>query len=112
MTTSSHNNIDKSSNNGSNDLLSKTADDHQYNIGKLTSSDMRVESDSMGDIEVPADHYWGSSNTEITCPCHRIFRQFPMILAIFWVERFGQICLPSHRTRYKVDPLLRPAFSI
>ena len=60
MTSSSDNNLDKSSNNSSNGLLSRTADDHKYNIGIRASSGMRIESDSMGDIEVPADHYWGA----------------------------------------------------
>src|SRR3954454_12682010 len=60
MTNSSDNNLDKSSNNSSNGLLPRTADDHKYNTGIRASSGMRIESDSMGDIEVPADHYWGA----------------------------------------------------
>jgi fumarate hydratase, class II len=60
MMTSSDNNIDKSSNNSSNGVLPRTADDHQYNIGIRALSGMRIESDSMGNIEVPANHYWGA----------------------------------------------------
>jgi fumarate hydratase class II len=60
MISSSDNNIDKFSNNSNNGLLPRTADDHKYNTGIRASSAMRIESDSMGDIEVPADHYWGA----------------------------------------------------
>lgn len=54
MTTSSHK--DKSTNGG--DRWS-AVNDHQHNIG-LGVSGFRIESDSMGTIEVPADHYWGA----------------------------------------------------
>ena len=57
MTTSSSN-TDKSTNN-SNEPAWKTIDDQLYNIGTQASG-VRIESDSMGDIEVPADHYWGA----------------------------------------------------
>jgi fumarate hydratase, class II len=60
MMTSSDNNIDKSSNNSSNKLPQRTGDDHQHNIGIGASSGTRLESDSMGSIEVPANHYWGA----------------------------------------------------
>ena len=34
---------------------------HHDNVDSGTqASDFRIESDSMGDIEVPADHYWGA----------------------------------------------------
>src|SRR5919106_803275 len=60
MTSSTNNNIDKFSNNSRNGLLPRTANDNnQYNTG-LQAPGMRIESDSMGDIEVPADHYWGA----------------------------------------------------
>ena len=45
---------------GSNEVLPRTTDNHQHNIGTGASSGMRLESDSMGNIEVPADHYWGA----------------------------------------------------
>src|ERR687886_792382 len=60
MISSSDSNINKFSNNSNNGLLPRTADDHKYNTGIRASSGMRIESDSMGDIEVPADHYWGA----------------------------------------------------
>ena len=69
MTSSSDNNLDKSSNNSSNGLLPRTADDHKYNIGIRASSGMRIESDSMGDIEVPADHYWGAQTQRSLLGC-------------------------------------------
>lgn len=52
-------NVKKSSNNSNNEPAPMAEDDHQYKIG-IQASGMRVESDSMGDIEVPADHYWGA----------------------------------------------------
>src|ERR687887_34916 len=60
MISSSDNNIDKFSNNSNNGLLPRTADDHKYNTGIRASSGMRIESDSLGNIEVPGDHYWGA----------------------------------------------------
>src|ERR687886_2736006 len=60
MISSSDSNINKFSNNSNNGLLPRTADDHKHNTGIRASSSMRIESDSMGDIEVPADHYWGA----------------------------------------------------
>jgi len=33
-----------------------------------------------------------------------------VILAVLWVVCLSQICLPSHRTRYKVDLLLPIGF--
>src|SRR6476660_1315128 len=52
-------NVKKSSNNSNNEPAQMAEDDHQYKIG-IQASGMRVESDSLGDIEVPADHYWGA----------------------------------------------------
>ena len=39
-------------------------------------AEMRIEKDSMGEVEVPAEHYWGAqtpvSYTHLTLPTKRI----------------------------------------
>ena len=67
-------------------------------------TDVRVESDSMGPIDVPADHYWGAQ-TERSLHHFAIGHETmpPAVIRAFGVLKFASAQVNKHSESWSAD---------